>query len=327
MSAVVTISDRIRFIESAFGAARVARNEKNVEVRCPFCAPRDVTKRKLVIHVETGMVHCWVCGYKARTLVPLLKKFGTRDRLIEYLDRFVDLSNHHRAEALEVETSQHIKLPNDFRMLVAHDPDPDSKAALRYLIDRGLQERDLWYYRLGVSDELRWRRRIIVPSFDSSGELNYFVARAIDAQRRPKYDNPDVDKLPIIFNELNVDWRRRLTLVEGVFDMFSCGDNTVPLLGSDLNEESLLFNRIIALNTPVALALDADMWETKLIRTAKKLIEYDVDVMIVDTRPFGDPGQASKKQMKEAIRSAKPYSWESNFKTKLNRAVRVGLSV
>ena len=321
------LSDRIKFIESVFGRGRLAHNGKNIDVRCPICAPTDPTKKKLAILVEDDRMHCWVCGFRARSLAPLISRFGTREQMAEYRDRYVPSTvRDKRLFCDDVAEQKKLELPRGFRMLVnASFSDPDVNAARQYLMNRGLSNRDLWYFKLGISDDSRWRRRIIVPSFDASGSLNYFVGRAIDARRRPKYDNPHLDRLPIIFNELNVDWTQRLVICEGTFDMFKCGDNVVPLLGSDLNEESALFSAILMNNTPVAVALDGDMWETKTIKVAKKLVQYNIDVTLVDTRSFGDPGSATVEQVRSALAAATSFEWVSSFRTKLNRASRVSL--
>lgn len=327
--ALASISDKVKFIESVFGSGKLARNGKNIDVRCPICAPKDHSKKKLAIRVDDDRNHCWTCGWRAHTLAPLIRKYGGMDRLVEYRDKFMPESERNRrCLIIDVEEPKRVELPRDFRLLVAASPvDPDARAAIRYVVDRGLTERDMWYFKLGISDEARWKRRVIVPSFDAEGHLNYFVARAIDRLRKPKYDNPDFDKLPIIFNELNVDWTQRLTLCEGSFDMFKCNENAVPLLGSDLNEESALFNAILANGTPVALALDGDMWETKTLKAAKKLADYDIDVVLVDTRPFGDPGTATKEQFRQALAAARPFDWESSFLTRLGRASRTTLAM
>lgn len=330
---MATLTDKIRFIESVFGAGRLARNGKNFDVRCPICDPCDQSKKKLAIKVDDDRCHCWTCGYKAGSLAPLIFKHGTREQFVEYRDKFMSAAQKGRMKvggALELE--RRVELPKGFRMFSSLNQsearDPDVVAMRRYLFNkRKVTERDLWYFRLGFTDDdLRWRRRIIIPSFDSSGQLNYFVGRAIDEQRKPKYDNPDVDKLPIIFNEMNVDWNQRLLLCEGAFDLMKCPDNSVPLLGSDLNEESALFNAILVNSTPVNLALDADMWFTKTQRLAKKLSEYNIDVRVVDVREFGDPGKApTKKRMKEAVDAAKPYEWTDSFLTRLERAASTSL--
>ena len=326
---LTSLSDKIRFIENVFGSGKLARNAKNFDVKCPICDPRDHTKKKLAIHVEDGKVHCWVCGYRAHTLVPLIKKFSSVDVLSEYVEKFMpDISAYERKRQLSVVGEEkHVELPKDFKMLVfASSFDPDTNAVRRYLRDRGVSTRDLWYFKIGVSRDPRWYRRAIVPSFDRLGELNYFVARTIDKRARPKYDNPDFDKLPIIFNEINIDWKQPVVICEGVFDAFKCGDNTVPLLGSDLNEQSALFNMILVHNTPVFLALDGDMWETKTLKIAKKLSEYNVHVDIVDTRQCHDPGSVTKEQFKKLLDSAKQFSWSSSFYTRLGRASRISLS-
>ncbi len=328
--AVWTTSDKLNFIERLLGTGKLAHNGRDIAVRCPICDPSDRSKKKLAITVEADFVHCWVCGFKARSLVTLIKKFGTQSLMSEYRDKFLPADANVRCTfiSLEKDRSGEIKLPDDFKLLaVASDADPDVKAVKRYCNNRGLTRDDLWFFKIGVSNEPRWRRRVIVPSFDASGALNYFVARAIDPARHHKYDNPDVDRVPIIFNEINIDWTKRVVLCEGAFDSFKCGENAIPMLGSDLNEQSALFNAIVAHSTPVALALDADMWSTKTPRLASKLMEYDVNVVIVDTRKFIDPGSASKQEFNQALENAKESTWSSSFFNKLERASKTSMKL
>jgi hypothetical protein len=312
-----TLTDRIKFYESIFGAGHISTNGKNFDVRCPICSPTDPTKKKLSIRTTDDANHCWTCGWKSRTLLPLLRKHGTQDQFETYR-KSLGLKP---STAHVVEVQKKLELPKDFRLLTqANESDPDVKAAWRYVYSRGMSDKEAWYYKLGVSEEARWKRRIIVPSFDDRGELNYFVARSIDKDRKPKYDNPDVDKNPIVFNELNLNWSKQVVLVEGVFDMFKCPENTIPLLGSDLDERHEVFNKILLHNCPVALALDGDMWDKKTPKLVKKLEEYNVDVVVVDVRPWSDPGSMSKSEFNEALKQAKKLTWNDTFLGRLNRA-------
>ena len=312
-----SLTDKIKFYESIFGRGRISGNGKNFDVRCPICAPSDPSKKKLAIRTDDDANHCWVCGWKARSLAPLLRKFGSQ----EHLDAYKRLTGVTLVTA-EVQKQQKIELPKDFQLLtLANYEDPDVKAAWRYVYSRGLLDRDAWYFKFGVSDEPRWKRRVIMPSFDSNGDLNYFAARAIDKDRKPKYDNPDVDKNPIVFNEINIDWTKRLVLCEGPFDLVKCPENSTALLGSDLDERHEILNKILLNNTPVALALDGDMWSKKMPKIVKKLQEYNVDVVVVDVRPWGDPGSMSKAEFEEALQAAKPLYWEDRFLTKLDKFV------
>jgi len=224
----------------------------------------------------------------------------------------------------EVEKAQKIELPKDFRLLtLANDIDPDVKAAWRYVYSRGLTDRDAWYFKFGVSDEPRWKRRVIMPSFDCEGNLNYFAARAIDKDKKPKYDNPDVDKNPVVFNEINIDWSKRIVLCEGPFDLVKCPENSTALLGSDLDERHEIFNKILLHNTPVALALDGDMWHKKMPRIVKKFQEYNIDIVVVDVRPWGDPGSMTKAEFERALIEAKPLTWNDTFSDRLKKATEI----
>lgn len=313
-----TLGEKIKFISSVFGSYQLQRNEKNIAVRCPVCPPTTSSgKKKLVIRLEDDLCHCWVCGYKARSLVYLLKKYAKSD-LGEYLEKFYTGKKTYLDDDPEEKTVH--RLPADFRLLaLTTSKDPDVRAAKIYCESRGLTKRDLWYYKLGVSFESRWSRRVLFPSFDADGQLNDFVGRAINKFTFPKYDSPGHDKINNIFNELYVDWGRQLVLCEGPFDAIKCGENTVPLLGSELNEQSRLFEQIVIHGTPIALALDADMKETKVPILVKKLQEYDVPVVVVNVPD--DPGELTKEQFSKALANAKPYTWSSIIRDRLRRIV------
>ena len=317
---IYSISDKLLFFESVFGNGHLSGNGKNFDIRCPICAPNDVTKKKLSIKTDCDAAHCWVCGYKTRTMSPLIRKYGTQGQLAQYREIFGGTENPNEMVTGELPEVQKLSLPSDFTLLpLANQRDPDVKATWQYLFGRGLTEKDAWFFKFGISNEYRWKRRVIMPSFDYNGDLNYFTSRAIDKDRRPKYDNPEVDKNPIIFNEINMKWDSQIILVEGPFDLVKCPENTTAMLGSDLDERHELFNRILLHGTQVALAMDGDMWDRKTPKIAKKLQEYNIDVVIVDVRPWGDPGSMSRAEFKIALGEARTHSWGDNFFIKLNK--------
>jgi DNA primase len=313
---VHSLSEKLVFIESIFGKGILARNGKNFAVRCPICAPTNKEKKKLVVRTDDDANHCWTCGWAARSLAPLIKRFGTFSSLVKYRDNFAP---HTLIDTQSLVSEQEkLKLPDDFRILEESVLfDPDFRRIMKYVKSRGLDQHDIWRYRIGVSNEQKFSHRVIVPSFDENGTLNYYVARAIDDYVRPRYNNAEIKKTNIIFNEINVDWSAPVVLCEGVFDMFKCGDNVIPLLGSDLNEQHAIFNAIIMHGTPVVIALDPDMLHTKVPRMTKKLVQYDIDVQIVDVTPYKDPGSMSKSEFNIARNNAKHYSWDMMLKNKI----------
>ena len=82
-----------------------------------------------------------------------------------------------------------------------------------------------------------YQHRVIIPSFDDEGNVNFFVGSSYTDDWM-KYKNPQVSK-DIIFNDLNIDWEDDIILVEGAFDAMKC-KNAIPLLGSTLGEVEII---------------------------------------------------------------------------------------
>lgn len=235
-----------------------------------------IAKKKLAIRIHDHLTKCWVCGYKAPNLINLLSDFHPY-LIEEYRDRFgikqpfkkcgVDLSKLFSSEKPRESNIPQLQLPQGF-ILLATNLGRGLKPvenAWSYLRTRGVTESELWLWKFGVTDyrppkgEQNYRFRVIVPSFDAEGNLNYYSARSYwKGLSGAKYANPNVPREHLIFNELMIDWTEELTIVEGVFDLIKCGENATCLLGSALDPSYLLFQRIVERNTPVLLALDND---------------------------------------------------------------------
>ena len=290
---MVSTSEKANFLRKIFGPLDLSRDKINVAVKCPSCGKSN-NKKKLVIRLDDDRYHCWVCDIKGRSLLPLIKKYSPI-----HLDDYRRLFGRKReiSKDLSEEIQEPIKIPAGFTLLARSSApkDPDMKDTLRYVKSRGLGIRDLWYFRIGTCLTGKFRRRVIIPSFDSLGNLNYYAARAIDSVDRMKYINARVPKTEIIFNEMNIDWTKELVLVEGPFDLTKCTDNATCLLGSHLPDESLLFNKIVKNRTPVILALDPDAIK-KSHNIASMLSSYDVSVKLMHVPNTMDVGDMSRRQ-------------------------------
>ena len=316
-----TQADFIEFISRAFGEYQFSKN--NINVVCPICKKTkddSYSKKKLAIKIndsKSHLVHCWVCGYKSNNLIHLLKIYKTREYLEIYLNNFLsseDNNNINTNLLLSLDdpeeeqfssVTEELKLPDDFQLLAPifqNETNPNwiAKRCFAYLKERGLLNlRDLWYWKFGIStseeNKHLWNR-VIIPSFDSNGDLNYWTARTIRKNQVPKYENPGVDRTDVIFNEVNIDWNKELFLVEGPFDLCKCPENATCVLGSELNMKYKLFQKIVENNTPVILAFDPDAIN-KRAKVAKLFNEYSISVRIVNIpEEFEDVGAMSKNQ-------------------------------
>lgn len=296
-----------------------------MSVRCPRpeCASsRDPDKFKLAIRVTDFASHCWVCGFRARSLMPLLIKHAGREAIESYRTRYA------QGQLIDPPCDRErppLALPSDFRLLAQGSHDSAASRALDYVRSRGITDRDLWRFKLGVSDEPEWRDRVIVPSFDRTGALNFFTGRAL-RRGMVSYKNCDADKTAIVFNELHVDWTQRVVLCEGPFDLFKAGENAVPLLGSNLTEDSALMDALLLHAAPIALALDDDMQE-KAQRLGRELTSYGLDVVMVDFAGRHDPGSMTRHEFADRLACARQWSWAGALRIRLRRATQASLGL
>jgi len=309
---MITTTEKIKHIESIFGNYSLSRSGTNIAVECPSCG-KDTDKKKFSICLETLVCHCWVCGIKGKTPYRIIKEFINDSSAAYFLKKFkiettVSNDDEDKKEVVVV-------LPKSFMMVAPnlHRSDPDFKAAVAYLHTRGLNEEQLWYHKVGVCISGGfWNRRVIFPSFDSTGKLTYYVSRTIDDDKKFKYLNAKVNKKEIIFDEMRIDWKQELTLVEGVFDMVKCNENTTCLLGSTLSESHELFRKIVVNKTPVLLALDPDAIN-KSYKIAELLSSYNVEVRMLDVSGYQDVGSMSKEEFLKRRNEANSYTQVSRL--------------
>ena len=306
-----SFSEKVDFLQRTFGKTKVARDGVNVAVKCPAC---NETKGKFSINVETWACHCWICGAKSKNLFFILKKYGKRASV----DLFIKLFGlPEKAKNDTHEESVYVELPGDFvHLATSLSKDPDVRDTISYCYSRGLTKRDMWYFSIGTGISSKFRRRVIIPSFDGEGSLNYFVSRAIDDNRIPKYVNAPAKKTEIIFNEMNIDWSSELALVEGVFDMIKSGQNSTCLLGSKLSTRGRLFSKIITNKTPVLIALDKDM-EMESHKIARSLSSYGCRVRILKNPTTRDAGDMTKKEFKIFSENSRVWSPEDKLRFKI----------
>ena len=255
---------------------------------CPFC---DHHKRKLSVNFDKGFFKCWVCDSRGKNLYRIVRKFGTYDQRQKWLelDGRLDLSEFDKMFAAlndEVE-EQVIDLPPEFISLCNKHLPRSSKRAFEYLHSRGITKKDILKWKGGYCDKGRYSGRIVIPSFNNNGFVNYFIARSYVGHRK-RYLNPPCGR-DIVFNELYMDWDEPVTLVEGVFDAIVAGDNSIPLLGSTLREDSKLFQAIVLNDVPVYLGLDPDA-DKKTRHMIKSMLKYDIEIYKINLDGCEDIG-------------------------------------
>ena len=283
------MATKTSLLSSALGDYRKSGDE--LLFFCPFCQHH---KKKLSVNLKTNNYKCWVCDERGRNVRRLLKTRLSYSQLYEWdkINNVVDLtqldSNIFDEEQAVVE--EIIELPPEFTSLANKNVPLSARFALKYLYDRGFKKKDVVMWKAGCCLTGEYKNRIIIPSFNENGDVNYFIARSY-TNDFPKYMNPKVSK-DIVFNELYLDWNEDITIVEGVFDAMKAV-NAIPLLGSTLNQQSNLFRKIVQYDPKVYIALDPDA-EKKASTLIQNLVGYDIELYKIDVSGYDDVGTMPK---------------------------------
>jgi len=132
------------------------------------------------------------------------------------------------------------------------------KQAWNYIKKRNITDSIIKKYKIGFCYQGPYENRIIIPSYDKNGYLNYFVARSYLTKTKFKYKNPEVQKEIIIFNENLINWDERIYIVEGAFDSIFL-HNSIPMLGKYMSD--FLFKTIYEnAKNDIVIILDPDAW-------------------------------------------------------------------
>jgi len=268
-------------------------------------------KKKLSVNFDKNVFKCWICDYRGNNLFRLVKRYGSflQRQEWEKYSNTIDISSS-LEELLFTEEEQEeevvLKLPKEFTSLANRNLPLSALEAKKYLQSRGITQADILRWKIGYCKKGEYKDRIIIPSFNNDGKVNYFVARSY-GREWPPYKNPNVSK-DIIFNQLYIDFKNDLVLVEGAFDAVKA-DNAVPILGSSLREDSKLFQEIVKWDTTVYVALDPDA-EKKAMKLIKSLLLYGVEVYKVDVTGYKDVGEMTREEFQKRKREAKQITNE-----------------
>ena len=231
---------------------------------CPVCAAEKGLengdgKGNLEINYSKHVYKCWSCG----------ETLGTQGPLGRLFDKYASKSqkkvyNLIKPEELKQQEAKKpkLKLPEGYTTFEDSNPRfiPHIEA-YRYLQSRGITDDIIKKYKIGYTATGDFAYRIIVPSYNKEGALNYFVARSF-VPKKMKYKNPTTPKDEIIFNESLIDWDKDIHICEGAFDAFFL-DNSIVMLGKKMSE--LLFSTIYEkANGNIIICLDEDAWADAL---------------------------------------------------------------
>ena len=286
---------KLRALRRVLGDEQITKGDEVVF----FCHRHSHPKPKLSVNLRTDRFHCWICDFSGKNLVPILRLERGSQEFREYLE---EIEGPREKQIEPVRKYDSPVLPLEFRTLTRSWKSPYYSSAMSYLKGRGVSENDILRMKLGYCEEGAYQYRIIVPSFDEFGELNFFVGRAFFSRAGLSYKHGNFDK-DVIFNDYMVDWSRPVTITEGPFDALKAGENAISLLGSILRRNSKLFKKIVLSGVEAYFAMDTDAFE-KQLSIISSLNAYGVVCRYVNLDGRKDVGEMTKEEFNEKMSRA-----------------------
>lgn len=300
----------ISVLDSVLGTGSSLKGNEQAH-HCPFCHHH---KKKLQVNLDTQYWHCWVCDSKGRSIESLLRKLHVDKH---QLSKIVHVYGEYRPSTSETnEEVVNLTLPKEFKPLYNKPKsiNPAYNNAMYYLNQRNIKMDDILKYNIGYCEDGLYGGRIIIPSYNEDGNLNYFVARSYYEDEPYKYKNPPVSRDVIVFDN-QINWDEPIVLVEGVFDSFSVKRNVIPILGKFIPRslKKKIFEKGVK---EITIVLDSDA-----ISDSTKHTEFFIKngIKVKNVIPTDkDAGEMGFEAVKELITQTEETGWDSLILTKLN---------
>ena len=187
---------------------------------CPSCALEKGGvdgKYNLETSFVIGKFHCWACDAKG-SISYLIGKYGNTKLVKEYQDAIKDIRESKMYDLTSYMDGINGVIQNDGKMLTLPKTftkidisNLKNKKLLAYLEKRKISQDIINRFNIGYiqwdNEEYSMRSRLVVPSYDENGILNYWVSRDFTGyEKRTKYKNCDADKKEIVFQESLINY-------------------------------------------------------------------------------------------------------------------------
>lgn len=311
----------LSLIETSLHQTGSVYSGDEVAFHCPVCN-LEKHKQKLVVNLDKnskrfGYWHCWNCreslGTGGKSIYTLFKRLNVDNDKYTKLNTLLEEKVVNYVEKKEKQYD-FIQLPKEFISLIKEKNSPEYRKAFNYITNRGITKGDIIKYNIGYCEDGRYARRIVVPSYDVDGMLNFFVTRSYYSSNERKYLNPKVDKDKIVFFESHINYKYPLLLVEGVFDAIAAKRNAIPLLGKTIGTE---LKKKIKLNNvkTIYLSLDADAMKTS-VRYINEFLLENIDVKLIKLDK-GDPSDIGYREFIKLYKSSISVDFSELIKLKV----------
>lgn len=302
----------VTLVNSILGKG-IPKARDNYSYKCPFCKhPTPKLEIQYIEHKKgKHRWHCWHCDKKGQSLHSLFRALKVNSSKIDELSKLVSTTF---TTPIKQEVND-VVLPKEFISLYSgNNKILEARKALSYLKSRNITIEDIIKYNIGYCRTGKYKNRIIIPTYDEEGSLNYFISRTWIKDNKMKYINPSVSR-NIIPNSHLINWKLPIILCEGLFDAIAVKRNVIPLLGKNI-QNSLMMKIIKSKVEKIYIALDRDAMKNSL-KSCEKLLNEGKEVYLVNLQEK-DPSEMGFESFTKLIQTTLPLTYKGLLEQKIN---------
>ena len=285
------------------------RNAVNID--CPFCGD---SNSHLGVFITSLRYHCFRCRATG-SLRYLLYKFGIAEPVVERMlagtaiprDHAVGLAEDvrrrlNRISHPPVSVSPQVELPSSWP--VDEELVEDTPLLAMWLAKRKITTETLMLYDARWTGNTgRYPHRLVVPVYDTHGQLAAWQARDVTGRSETKYlTEGRISELVYWTDMIRENRPVRLYIVEGIFDAWRIGVNAAATFSHAMSRTQ----RVQIINDPwvheAVIAWDADSYE--LGKTAARQLSPVMRAGVVKLPVGEDPDSLGRDALYEL-----PIEW------------------
>jgi DNA primase len=231
---------------------------------------------------------------------------------LEQLRRRYSSKSNPRTPGKVLETNN-VTLPAEYLQFNIASGSHLQRLALTFLKNRHITPEDISRYRIGYCEHGMYSDKIIIPNYNDSAQLDYWIGRSYNPNTEFKFSAPSNEKNVIGF-ELLISWQFPIVLCEGALDAIAIRRNAIPLYGKTISRK--LKERIINERPPkIYIALDRDAYR-EMLAICEYFISNGLNVYAVEL-DGKDPSEIGYDRFWKLATDAIPITARSIFEMKL----------
>lgn len=277
-------------INNIFLFGTIKDSNEDIMVSCPIHKNGQEKRPSCGINKQTGVCHCFTCGYAVRLTEMISNVFEYNDYGIygrEWLKKNFSTVSVHERNDVSLDLSRD-KKDNDCFM-TDEEYEKYNKWIHHYVYERGLTDEIIERYDIGFDAETD---SIVFPCRDISGNIQYLIRRSVET----KWFNYTGGSKKLVYGIYEFikyfPNATELYICESIFNALSlvaCGIPAVALNGTGSKEQYESLAKLSVRSLVMALDPD-DAGKKGTERLAKKLKEHKILYTIdyKDTRDIND---------------------------------------